>query len=154
MADSLQDFLANATQKAAADLEAALLRLPADKRNWSPQGDARTALDLVAECAILNGSTVDIIETRTFPADFSQPEFQRAKAELSQDWNALQSLLQENTTRVVARIRTVSNEELRVEVEMPWGLMNMTQIISYPYWNMSYHEGQINYIASMLGCLP
>ena len=128
--------------------------MPADKRNWSPQGDARTALDLVAECAILNGSTVDIIENRTFPADFSQPEFQRAKAELSQDWNALQSLLQENTTRVVARIRTVSNEELSVEVEMPWGPMNMTQIISYPYWNMSYHEGQINYIASMLGCLP
>ncbi len=31
--------------------------------------------------------------------------------------------------------------------------MTVAQIASYPYWNMCYHEGQINYIASMLGCL-
>jgi hypothetical protein len=31
--------------------------------------------------------------------------------------------------------------------------MTLANIIAYPYWNMSYHEGQVNYIASMLGCL-
>jgi len=40
-----------------------------------------------------------------------------------------------------------------VEVQMPWGMMTLAQIISYPYWDMSYHEGQINYLASMLVCL-
>jgi hypothetical protein len=37
---------------------------------------------------------------------------------------------------------------------MPWGPMTVSQILGYPFWNMCYHEGQINYIASMLGTLP
>jgi hypothetical protein len=28
--------------------------------------------------------------------------------------------------------------------------MTLEQIMSYPYWNMCYHEGQVNYIAAML----
>jgi hypothetical protein len=31
--------------------------------------------------------------------------------------------------------------------------MTPAQMITYPHWNMTYHEGQINYIASILGCL-
>jgi hypothetical protein len=151
--NSLQEFLTNVTQKAAADLETALLRLPDDKRNVSPMGDARTALDMVAECAILNGTTGDIIKNLTFPADFDYSAFVRAKAEISQDWNALQSLLRENTSRAIAAIGTVADEDLGIEVQMPWGPLTLAQVIAYPYWNMSYHEGQINYIASMFGCL-
>ena len=50
-------------------------------------------------------------------------------------------------------IKDVTDEELGVQVDMPWGPMAMAQIIAYPFWNMCYHEGQINYITSMLGCL-
>ncbi|HZP84342.1 MAG TPA: DinB family protein [Chthonomonadaceae bacterium] len=153
MPHTLQDFLADATQKAAADLEAALLRLPEDKRNWSPEGEARTALDMVAECAILNGTTADMIHTRTFPADFDYAKFGKAKTQLAQDWNALRSLLQENTARAIEAIRTVPDEAVGIEVAMPWGPTTLARIMAYPYWNMGYHEGQINYLASMLGCL-
>jgi len=153
MPHTLQEFLALAVQKAAADLETALLRLPEDKRNWRPAEQSRTALDQVAECAILNGSTVDLIETRVFSADFDYAEFTRAKDELSQDWDALRSLLHENTSRVVAAIRALPDADLDIQVNMPWGPMTLAQVIAYPYWNMTYHEGQINYIASMLGCL-
>ena len=45
MSNTLQEFLATATQKAADDLDAAFLRLPEEKRAWSPDGKARTALD-------------------------------------------------------------------------------------------------------------
>ncbi|MBV9868329.1 MAG: hypothetical protein JO316_23490 [Abitibacteriaceae bacterium] len=131
----------------------ALLRLPEDKRNWSPETTSRTAQDMVAECAILNGSTADVITNRTFPADFDFADYGRQKAVLAQHGDAVQSLLQENTARAIAAIRAVPDEDLQVEVQMPWGPMALAQIISYPYWNMSYHEGQINYVASMLGCL-
>jgi hypothetical protein len=67
MPNSLQFFLANAADKAATDLEAALLRVPEDKRLFSAGGDARSAGDVVAECAILNGSTAHAIEMRSFP---------------------------------------------------------------------------------------
>jgi hypothetical protein len=153
MSNKLQNFLANAAIKAASDLEVALMRLPEDKRDWSAQGDARSALDLVAECAILNGSTAELIKARQFPPDYDMAGYMAEKEALTKDWAALQSLLHQNTARVVAAIRAVPEDDLAAEVTMPWGPMTMEQVISYPHWNMSYHEGQINYIASMLGLL-
>jgi hypothetical protein len=153
MSGTLQRFLSNATPKAATDLESALLRLPEDKRGWSAEGKARTALDMVAECAILNGATAKMIIIRQFDAHFDMATFQKAKDDLGQDLEALKTLLHDNTTKVVAEIKKVHDEDLSVQIDMPWGPMTLSQICSYPYWNMSYHEGQINFIASVLGCL-
>jgi hypothetical protein len=153
MSRTLQEYLAVSTQKAADDLMAALLRLPEDKRNWSPGGDARSALDMAAECAILNGNSSNVIKTRVFPADFDMAAFLRQKTELAQDLSAVQTLLQENTAKAIAIMRDCPDEDIETEIQMPWGPMTIRQIMGYPYWNMSYHEGQINYIASILGCL-
>jgi hypothetical protein len=151
MANPLQNFLASAAIKAATDLETALLRVPQEKRLWSAQGDARTAADMVAECALLTGSTAGLIESRQFTTDFQQ--YALDKAALVLDEAAMLTLLHESAAKVAEAIRAVPDGDLTVEVAMPWGLMTLEQIIAYPYWNMSYHEGQINYIASMLGCL-
>lgn len=152
MPNSLQQFLAEATQTAAKDLETALFRLPEDKRNWSSMGDARSAMDMVAECAILSDPT-EIVTSRSFPSNFDFGAFGQQKTELAKDWNAVKALLTRNVENAVATIRSIPEEDLGIEIDMPWGKMTIAQIISYPYWNMSYHEAQINYIASMLGCL-
>jgi len=65
----------------------------------------------------------------------------------------LNSLLEVNLEKVASVIRSVPDKDLDIELEMPWGKGTIGQIIAYPYWNMSYHEGQINYIASILGVL-
>ena len=153
MSSTLHDFLTGATRKAADDLIAALERLPADKRDWSPMGDARSALDMVAECAILNGTTVEMIQQRAFPP-FDWESYRAAKTALVSDPDGALALLRENTTRVVAAIPTVDAADLATEIPMPWGAQSLSSILSYPYWNMTYHEGQINYLASMLGVLP
>jgi len=154
MPNTIQEFLMQDTRKAADELVEAFLRLPEEKRNWSPAEKARTALDQVAECAILNGNTAELIQTRIWqPGRYE--EFLRKKAEMiAQGWGPIHVLLQENTRIVIAGIGDVSNEELNVEVDMPWGKMGLAQIMVYPDWNMTYHLGQINYIASILGCLP
>lgn len=151
--NTLQTFLATAIPKATADLEAALMRLPEDKRNWSAGGDARSALDMVAECAILNGTGVQAIQTRAFPADFDWAAYARQKEELVADWPALKAMLDENTARIVEVVRALSDEDLSLEVSMFQSTMTLAQLASYPYWNACYHEGQINFIAFMLGCL-
>lgn len=154
MPHTLQEFLAAATQKAADELAAALLRLPEDKRAWSPGGTARTALDQVAECAILNGYTTELIQARTWQTD-AFANFPQEKADLSaQTWDALSARLQENTARVIAAIRAVPDEALPEEIALMGTTQTFAQILAYPYWNMIYHQGQINYIASVLGCLP
>ncbi len=153
MPHTLQDFLTGATQKAMTELVEALLRIPEDKRAWRPEGKARTAVDQAAECALLNGYTADLIQTRTWASHFDV--FLQAKAELTaQSWEQLHSVLQENTRKVIAAIGAVPDEALAIEIDLPWGKSTLAEILSYPYWNMTYHLGQINYIASMLGCLP
>lgn len=155
MSTSVQQFLARVTPKAAEDLVTAFLRLPEDKRGWSPMAEARTALDQMAEVAILNGRTAELIQTKVFGKDVNSAmaEFQHQKIEVAKDWDALKKMLDENTAKVTEVIRNLPDSELGVSVEMPWGPMTVEQLIGYPSWNMGYHEGQINYLASMLGCL-
>src|SRR6266481_788504 len=113
MSNSLQTFLVEATQTAAKNLETALLRLPEDKRNWSSMGDARTAMDMVAECAIL-GDPTEIVRTRSFPSDFDFAAFGQRKAELARDWNAVHALLMKNVENAVATIQSIPDEDLGV----------------------------------------
>jgi hypothetical protein len=153
MPNTLQDFLATTTEKAAKDLVIALLRLPEDKRNWSPGGDARTPLDLVAECALNTGYTADLIITRQWAAGTMDEYLEKKSEMVTGNWEALHTLLQENTQRVIAAIRTVPDGDLGDPISMPWFTQELSGVIAYPYWNMSYHEGQINYVASILGCL-
>lgn len=149
---TLQEYLVSAIPKTIVDLEAALYRLPEDKRNWSPMGDARTALDMIAECALLTDVT-EIVTTRAFSANFNYEDYKKTKVELAADWARLQPMLHESAAKAVATIKTIPDGDLAIEIAMPWGPFTIAQVIAYPYWNACYHEGQINYIASMLGCL-
>lgn len=151
---TMQEFLADAAQKAAADLMTAFLRLPEDKRNWSPDEKARTALSQVAECANANVYTVDTITQRAMLPEHMTNYLADRAAVMALPLDELQAMLTENTRKVADVIRAVPNDALSIIVKMPWGdTMPLAEICAYPYWNMTYHEGQINYIASILGCL-
>ena len=153
MSTTLQEFFADATLKASEDLAEALLRLPEDKRDWSPEGKGRTALDQAAECALLNGYTVNLLQTRRW-SDNAMETFQRDRdALLPQGWEALHTRLREGAGRFAAAVRAIPDDALTDEIEMPWRTQTVAEIVAYPYWNMTYHLGQINYIASLLGCL-
>jgi len=150
---TLQNFLATSATKSAAELVAAYLRLPEDRRTWSPEDKSRSALDQFAECAILNGYTAKLIQTHVWPSG-GFDNFLREKSEASAlSWEDLSALLEENTRLAVEIISALPDEELEVEIDLPWGKSSLAEILAYPYWNMTYHQGQINYIASMLGCL-
>jgi hypothetical protein len=150
MASELQNFLVRSTQKACDDLIAAIERLPEDKRTWRPEGKGRSALNQAAECAILNGSTADVINARSWAIDFDMAGFEGAKQQLEGDWSALKSLLLQNTSRATAAIADVPDALINKELETPFGPMMLSQIMSYPYWNMCYHEGQTTYIETIL----
>ena len=143
-----QEFLASATEQGAKNLLAALLALPEEKRDWRPADTARTALDLVAECALNNAYTADLIQNRQWAAPVGEEYMTIQRKYATGSLSELQNLLEENTRRVAAVIRSTPDDALGVEMETPFGTMTIAQSIAYPYWNISYHEGQINYIAS------
>jgi len=153
MSHTLQDFLAEQTPKVLADLIEAVQRIPEEKLAWSPMGDARTVLDQLAECALLNGSSADMLTAKSWTMGSDLSPYLAAKAKLAEDATACIALLKDNTGRVIDVIKEVKDDDLDVQVQMPWGANSIAEIASYPYWNMYYHQGQINYIASMLGRL-
>lgn len=154
MSSPLQTFLAAATTKAAQNLIVAYERIPEDKRAWSPETTSRSAASQLAECVVLNGHIPDLIATRTWSETFMAAYPQALAETAAQDLETLRARLHENVAKVVAAIEAIPDSDLDISIEMPWGPQTVAETASYPYWNMSYHEGQINYIASMLGTLP
>lgn len=154
MSNELQNFLAEGVVKAAADLEAAFARIPEDKRGWAPADTSRSALDQMAEVAILNGFTAETLLTQKWNSGGGFEGYFKLKAEtVEKGWAYIEPLLKENVQKVADAIRAFPTDALQNPIETSFGSMKMTQIIGYPFWNMVYHEGQINYIASILNTL-
>jgi hypothetical protein len=150
MPNTLQDFLAVATHKASTELMEAFLRVPEDKRTWKSEGTARATLDQLAECALLNGYAADLIQSRKWTMN-NFDIFRQEKAEAEAlGWEHLRELLEKNTSRVADAIRAVPDDALDSEIETTGGKMPLSEIAARSYWNMTYHLGQINYIAAML----
>ena len=114
---NLQLFLCIAIPTAS-DLETALLRVPTSKHLWSAGGEARSALGMIAEVALLNGTTAQTIQAR-FSPDFGWANTTHEKERLARDWPTLKALLDGNTARVVEAVRAVPDEELATEVPRP-----------------------------------
>lgn len=153
MSNTMQSYLAAATQKASDDLIAALQQIPEDKHGWRPSETARTALDQAAECALLNGYTAELIQTHQWSMS-NMDAYVAEKTDLaSGKLENLLSLLKTNTQRLTDAIIATPDETLTIEIQLASRKMPLSEVLGYPYWNMSYHQGQINYIASILGCL-
>ena len=152
MPGTLQTYLARATAEAVDELIAALDRLPADKIQWSPQGTARTALNLVAEVALMNRDTPVLLQTRAWRADYSFDAFFGEMAALAQDRDKALALLRESTASPRRHPRCRPRRRPGNHSRHALGAYeSVADIAAYPFWNMKYHLGQINYLASLLG---
>ncbi len=153
MPQTVQEYLAGATQKAAAELTKAYIHIPEEKRDWSPDEKARSAQDMFAECVLLNSYTADTITNQAMSG--SMESFKHDLAGIKAlAWEEVHAQFEASVAKITAAIRGVAEADMDVVIAMPWGPMTPGQLITYPHWNMTYHEGQTNYLASILGCLP
>ncbi len=153
MPHTLQQYLAANTQKAADDLIKAYHQIPDDKRHWSAEETARNASHQVAECAIINGHIARLIVSREWGTTHPEAIIKEFSYASAMEWDTLRGLLLDNAARVSSAITNVPDSALDDEIQTPFGVMTLEQILAYPQWNMIYHQGQVNYIASLLGCL-
>ena len=144
---TIQEYVARATQKKAHELLAAARALPEDRQHWKPSGQSRSVVDLVAECAIVNKVSVQLLQERSWD-EAGRAERQKAQAALDTLEKAAAALL-ENTQSLVTAIRAVSEEELEREIVLPGETSTVREDLLHSYWNMTYHEGQINYIQTL-----
>lgn len=145
MPKSIQEFLAVSTEQAAKDLMKAASDVPEERRTWKPLDKGRSVLDQIAECAVLSDYTATVLQDRNWPAD-AFAEYAQDKAAIETDLETVSARLEEVIPVVVAAIRDLKDEELDKEITTPFGPMTLEKIATYPYWNMSYHQGQTSYV--------
>ncbi len=144
---TLLEQAAKMTAAAAETLERNLLKMPEEKLTWKPEKGARTVLHQVAECAVINKMAAGMLATHQIPADFRE-QMDAAFAHNDTRDKVIASL-KEGTSALTAAIAAFPAENLDAEIPLPWGKHTAADVIFMPYWNMSYHEGQINYIQTL-----
>jgi hypothetical protein len=122
-----------------------------NKATWSPMEKGRTAINQVAECAILTSGAVHAFETGTFPS-MDQEAFGAMMTELSGSAEQALAALAQHTEKVCVALGASSAEKLATTVTLPWGtIASLEEVAMMMYWNNTYHEGQINYISTLVG---
>ena len=147
MTITVQQLAARRTQQAANDLITAANSTHADKVTWQPLEQGRSVLNQVIECGMANLKWANILRSFTYS---------NLSPDLRASFDAMTTLL-EATARVEATAQeladvllTVPDERLDTEIETAWGPYNVAEACLHAYWNMVYHEGQINYIQNSL----
>lgn len=150
---NVQEFIAYETHRAMEALVRQARRVPADKLTWQPQGEGRSVLSQVAECAVLPGYLPHILETFEPPAfdDASMTKYRAAVAAVT-SLDYAEKILRENTAHAIAAIKAVPDSKLESDMPFfgpdPW---KVHSVMNSHAWNMHYHTGQICFIQTLLG---
>ncbi|MCW5934875.1 MAG: DinB family protein [Fimbriimonadia bacterium] len=145
---SAQEYLAETARRMAKTIERTVAHLPEDKREWVPMGSARTAVDMLAECAFyLNFATL------TMKGMATTGEGKDMAALQALPFNELVAELHKNAQAYAETIASLTDEQFVQEVTHPMtgrptALVN---VVNLPAMNLVYHWGQINYMQMMLG---
>jgi len=140
--------------KALDDLFRTAKAMPQDKLTWQCGGECRTALQLLQECAQSMKWPQSLLNPEGF--SFDSETMEKAMAERAQ-WTTAEDCeraARANWQDTKAFIENYPEEDLDRVMALPFGpdlKLTVAEILGSPYWNMTYHLGQINYIQLMYG---
>lgn len=126
-------------------------KLPADKLNWKPNEGSRSALDQLQEITTAIDEFWNVAIDRK--VEWSDEKFGQWMERRSKytDLDELEKKAKADIARYAEFVKTFDANQLTEKVEMPFpGEFTVADILMYHYWNASYHEGQITYIAGVL----
>lgn len=149
---SVQEMAVEITLGAAKTVAANLQGMPADKQTWQPLDMGRTALSQVQECAVMNRFFTATLRDRQAP-ELAWEQYKAECAALETADKAIEAL-HASTEEFVGVAAAVPDGTLQDRISMPFaeGLtMSVREVMFSPYWNMTYHQGQIAYIQTLYG---
>jgi len=152
---TMQEFIAKGTKDAGDSLFRTVRAMPEDKLNWKPAETSRSALDQLQECAQAVQMFIAMVKDHKAP-DFSPELYEKAK-EVRKQWDTVdkcEKVFWENTNAFIAAIRDVRDEDLGIQITIPFGkgwVATLAEVMNFHVWNLTYHVGQINYIQTLYG---
>ena len=151
MTMTIQALAAELTRETAEVLIAVAVATPEDKLTWQPLDNGRTIMDQLVECTLANRKWTNILRTGVY-GNIGGEAAEQAYAELNTREKVTVSL-RETAADLAAAIEAVPDADLARNLETPWGPYTLARSCMHAYWNMVYHEGQINYIQTLYGDL-
>ena len=146
---SLTSYLQESTMRAQRLLTNDLKALPAEKHTACPGGEGRTPINIVAECAAVNGFIAEYLTT----GKMERPPREQREAFLNSFDTAEKVLtfLEEQTQRLVEALGNLDVNTLGDMVDGPMGPTPRLALAQLPATHMMYHDGQLNYIQTLRG---
>ena len=126
-------------------------QVPVDRRDFAASPESRSPIDMLAELTVLMPTSTDLAR-RGLYAGFDKQEYLEAKAAaLAEGSDALMALFKTNLAALVAAIERMPDADFDLVIESSFGTVPVWDALTFPAWNMSYHEGQVSFILTMLG---
>jgi hypothetical protein len=153
---SVKELAVKLNREASASMARTANAMPPEKVTWQPLEMGRTTLDQIQECGAINHFGAKVLQTREAPPfdEAARERFARLKADHDTLEKALK-LLDNGTEALVAAIEAFPEEDLDAMITLPFGPEGMTmsfaELMLMSYWNVVYHQGQINYIQTLYG---
>ena len=145
------EHLRAATDRASRLLANDLKAIPEEKQNTSPGGIARTPVNIVAECAMVNGRIAHFLRSGEMPPRPTIEERNRHLASFDSAEKAL-AYLERETTVLLAAFDGLEPARLGERNDELFGRpMTLFQLAELAAVHMSYHDGQLNYVQTLYG---
>ena len=151
----LQEHMIEVTQMAADEAFKYAVAVPADKLEWKPNDVGRSVLDQCREMAMCPTWCQEIIDAKAAP-EFTEEAAAAIKAE--QEKLKTVADCQTECNRRLKDLFTffsaMGDERLKENKWLPYGGgrdFSMLEMMDYPRWNFTYHQGQIAYIQTLYG---
>jgi len=125
--------------------------IPEEKFAFCPMGCAKTVEGILKEVAGTNARIAASLRGEDPASSASYLQFEKRVGEAS-GLDVLGRLVIESGDLVCRAIDGIPEADLDKPVKMPWGAMfPASAAIFLPASHMSYHDGQVNYIQTLLG---
>ena len=144
----VQDFIASQTEVVMEGILRSVRALPADKLDWKPFDNGRSAMSQLQECAV----SPEIFIRALSGGGYVYTDDLKAKREALTTIDAAERKLREGTGELLMAIRETPDSKLEDPIDLPWGATwRLVDVMNMHFWNLTYHVGQINYIQTLLG---
>jgi hypothetical protein len=124
----------------------AIKAVPSDKLDWKPDQARRSAHEVCVEAVTMLATSTSTLTTRVL-AEYE--EVGKANATLTIE--ELCAKAEKDAEIFYEALRAFPESDFEKTIDAPWGTMSFFDVMTYPYWNMMWHAGQINYIQSAYG---
>lgn len=150
-----KDLIIKTIDRSLGDLFRSARAIPADKLDWKPAETNRSPLELLQECAQSLKWPQFMVQPHAFSGDTTEiMEKARLERESWTTVDACESAARANWEETKKFIADYPESDLDREIALPFApdlRLSVAEILASPYWNMSYHLGQLNYVQLMYG---